>query len=109
MRKMSLDISEMMVGAIYAESMMTIIDTITDQTKPNQMKYVEFLVFLCRIAHEHYQNFKKGAYQAEKLYKKLDRLMAAFLEAQHLAPTFLFGDKFDLDEKKDFKKYKLKK
>ena len=51
---MGLEISEMMVGAIYAESMMTIIDTITDQTKPNQMKYVEFLVFLCRIAHEHY-------------------------------------------------------
>lgn len=29
-RKMGLNISEMMVGAIYAESMMTIIDTIRD-------------------------------------------------------------------------------
>ena len=40
-RKLGLKISEQMVGAIYAESMMNIIDTITDQSKPQQMKYVE--------------------------------------------------------------------
>lgn len=34
-RKVNLNISEMYVGAIYAESMMTIIDTIRDPTKPN--------------------------------------------------------------------------
>ena len=33
-RKVGLMISEQMVGAIYAESMMFIIDTIRDQTKP---------------------------------------------------------------------------
>ena len=33
-RKVGLKISEQMVGAIYAESMMSIIDTIRDQTKP---------------------------------------------------------------------------
>ena len=43
------------------------------------MKYVEFLVFLCRTAHEHYKNFKGGVYNKEKLYKKLDRLMSVFL------------------------------
>jgi uncharacterized protein YggL (DUF469 family) len=53
-RKMNLNVSEMMVGPIYAESLCLIIDTVRDQTRPNQMKYVEFLVFLCRIAHEHY-------------------------------------------------------
>lgn len=53
-RKVGLEISEIMVGAIYAESLMTIMDTIRDLTRPNQMKYVEFIVFLCRISHEHY-------------------------------------------------------
>ena len=33
-RKVGLKISEQMVGAIYAESMMFIVDTIRDQTKP---------------------------------------------------------------------------
>ena len=33
-RKLGLKISEHMVGAIYAVSMMNIIDTITDQSKP---------------------------------------------------------------------------
>ena len=53
-RKLNLDVSELLVGAIYAESMMTIIDTIRDPVRVNQMKYVEFLIFLCRITHEHY-------------------------------------------------------
>ena len=55
-RKLALDVSDLLVGAIYAESMMTIIDTIRDNVKVNMMKYVEFLIFLCRITHEHYQD-----------------------------------------------------
>ena len=50
-RKLGLKISELFVGAIYAESMMTIQDTIRDPMRVNQMRYVEFIVFLCRIAH----------------------------------------------------------
>lgn len=34
-RKVGLDISEVLVGAIYAESMMSIIDVIRDPTRPN--------------------------------------------------------------------------
>ena len=45
----------MMLGAMYAESMMTIEDNMSDPTRDNQMSYVEFLVFLCRIAHGHYE------------------------------------------------------
>ena len=80
-----------MVGVIYAESMMTIIDTIRDLTRPNQMKYVEFIVFLCRISYEHYA---KTEHTAELLYLKLDHLMPAFLAYLSLQPQFLFGEKF---------------
>ena len=94
-RKLGLKISEMMVGAIYAESMMTIIDPIRDQTKPKQMKYVEWLVFLCRIAHEHY---KGGPYEKELLYLKLDHLMPSILGYLNLLPLFLFGEQFAIEE-----------
>ena len=40
------------------------------------MKFVEFLVFLCRIAHEHYM---KTVYKEELLYIKLDHLMPSYL------------------------------
>lgn len=100
---MGLNVSEMMVGSIYAESMMTIIDTIRDPTRPNQMKFVEFLVFLCRISHEHY---KTGIYKGESLYLKLDHLMPSFLTLLNLSPIFLFGEKFEADEKLERKRAK---
>ena len=93
-----------MVGAIYAESKCTIIDTIRDQTKPNQMIFVEFLVFICRIAFEHY---KSTVYKNEPLYLKLDHLMKYFLDYPlNLKPLFVFGEKFNHDEKIERKRMK---
>ena len=88
-------ISEMYIGAIYAESMMTIQDTIRDLTRPNQMKYVEFLVFICRVSYEHYRN---TPYHEEQLYLKLDKLMPSFLAYLALQPNFLFLEKFRSEE-----------
>lgn len=105
-RKVGLNVSEMMVGAIYAESMMTIFDTIKDPIRPNQMKYVEFIVFLCRICHEHYQG---GPYESELLYLKLEHLMPAILGFKNLAPLFLFGERFSIEEERDRKKNKRRK
>ena len=90
-RRVGLNINEMMIGAIYAECLMTIVDTIRDLQRPNQMKYVEFLVFLCRVAHEHYQQTEHAQ---EPLCIKLDQLLPAFLAYISLQPTFLFGLKF---------------
>ena len=59
--------------------------------RPNQMKYVEFLVFLCRAAHEHYL---KTPYSGEQLYLKLEKQMPAFLAYIDLTPEFLFGESF---------------
>lgn len=55
------------------------------------MKFVEFIVFLCRIAYEHYS---KTNHHEELLYLKLDHLMPAYLAYSNLQPQFLFGEKF---------------
>lgn len=94
-RNMNLNVSEMIVGPIYAESLCLIIDTIRDQTRPNQMKFVEFLVFICRIAKEHYDN---SPYEKEAHYLKMDHLMPLFLKECSLEPNFLFGEKFEHDK-----------
>ena len=105
LRKVELtkNISELYIGSIYAESMMTIQDTIRDPTRPNQMKYVEFLVFLCKSAYEYYRN---TPYHGELLYLKLDKLMPAFLAYMNLMPNFLFGDKFAAEEEQEMLKAK---
>ena len=105
-RKLSLNVSEIMVGAIYAESMMTIVDPIKDPVRPKMMKYVEFLVFLCRVVHEHYVGTQ---YESELLYLKLDHLMPTILGYLNLQPLFLFNAKFKLEEQEEKKKHKRKK
>ena len=67
------------------------------------MKYVEFLVFLCRSAFEHYRN---TPYQGELLYLKLDKLMPSFLAYMNLQPNFLFGDRFAAEEEQEMLKAK---
>ena len=56
-----------------------------------KMKFVEFLAFLCRITHEHYE---QTIHKTELLYKKLDHLMPLFLNHVRLDPLFVYGDKF---------------
>ena len=100
-RKVGLKVSEMQVGAIYAESMMTILDTISDRERNNKMMFVEFLVFLCRIAHEHYES---TPYKGELNYLKLDHLMPAILNVFNLTPAFLFNEKFEIEAEIEMKK-----
>jgi len=45
----------MMIGAMYAEAMITIEDNMSEHERDNMMSYVEFIVFLCRISHAHYE------------------------------------------------------
>lgn len=59
------------------------------------MKYVEFLVFICRIAKEHYEG---SPYMKETHYLKMDHLMPIFLKECNLEPNFLFGEKFEYDK-----------
>lgn len=67
------------------------------------MKFVEFLVFICRISQEHYNG---GPYKDEQMYLKLEHLMPSFLSQLQLSPAFLFGEKFAADEKIERKRAK---
>ena len=58
------------------------------------MSYVEFLVFLCRIAYYHYD---KTPYREELLFLKLEHLMPDFCAFLGLQPAFLFGERFKLE------------
>ena len=62
------------------------------------MKFTEFLVFLCRVSHEHY---KKTAYKDELLYLKLEHLLPRYLEQYGLNPVYLYGEKFKIDQAKE--------
>lgn len=70
------------------------------------MKYVEFLVFLCRIAKEHYDG---SPYEKESAYLKLDHLMPAFLKEAKVEPNFLFGDKFEYEKELEKKRKRRNK
>ena len=56
------------------------------------MKYVEFLVFLCRISYEHYRD---TPYENEMLYLKLEKLLPKYLMFSNLTPLFLFEEEFE--------------
>ena len=91
LRKVDVDVSEKMVGMIYVESMMTIVDTVRDQMRPNMMKFVEFIVFICRISAEH---FKGTQHEQEPLSLKIDNLMPKYCAPFFLEPAFTNGLKF---------------
>ena len=91
-----------MVGAMYAEAMMTIEDNMSDPTICQKMSYVEFLAFLCRITHEHYETTE---HKNELLYKKLDHMLPKYLNFVRADPAFLFHDKFQAELKQSAKQY----
>lgn len=91
LRKVDLDVSEKMVGMSYVESMMTVVDTVRDQMRPNMMKYVEFVVFICRVSFEH---FKGTQHENEPLSLKIDNLLPKFCAPLYLEPAFTNGLKF---------------
>jgi hypothetical protein len=55
-RKAGVQISENKINECYAESMMTRVDTMSDLSVLQQMKYVEFIVFIARLAFEIYRD-----------------------------------------------------
>lgn len=68
------------------------------------MKFVEFLVFLCRIVYEHYRG---TPYENEMMYLKLEKIIPKMLDVLYLQPLFLFGEEFEY--KPMVKKAKVRK
>ena len=77
---------------MYAESMMTLIDTIINRDSLNHMKMVEFYVFICRISFEHYRG---TPYENEMMYLKLEHTIPMFMKYLEIQPTFLFNEEFE--------------
>ena len=57
-RKAGITISESKINECYVESMMTRVDTMSDLSVLQQMRYVEFIVFIARLAFEVFKNTK---------------------------------------------------
>ena len=53
-KKAALNITDQKIINCFVESLMSKVDTMKDLKMAKQMRYVEFLVFLARIAHEIY-------------------------------------------------------
>lgn len=65
------------------------------------MKFVEFMVFICRISHEHYS---KTDYVEELLHLKVNYLMPLLVSPLNLLPLFVSDEKFLIDAEKEKKK-----
>ena len=77
-------ISDLSMNPCYAESLMSRVDTLSDITTIFQMSFVEFLVFLCRVAHEVYIG---TAEEEQPLQVKLDAVLKKVLESVGLVPA----------------------
>ena len=85
MKKADMKISDLRINPCYAESMMSRIDTLSDTTSLLQMKFVEFLVLLCRASHEVYIG---TAQESLELHVKLDAVLKKVLDTAGLVPIF---------------------
>ena len=57
-KKAALNLTDAKLINCYVESLMSRVDTMKDLRMAKQMRYVEFLVFIARIAHEIYISTK---------------------------------------------------
>jgi len=96
-RQCQLDVADEMLGIIFAESLMTVVDPMRNKEKMYSLSYSEFVYFLCRITYEHYQD---TIYEGEEYYIKLDNLLIFLLEPFDLAPAFGYKIKFTVDEQR---------
>lgn len=95
-RQCHLDVPDQMLGVVFAESLMTVIDTVGDKERMYQLSYPEFIFFLCRIVDAHYQNTD---YETEEFWIKLDNMLVFLLDPFDYSPNFRFGAKFMIDSK----------
>ena len=70
------------------------------------MSYVEFLVFLCRITHEHYETTE---HKNEEFFKKVDHMLPMFLDYVGLKCDFQFHELFATEIKEYQRAYMRRK
>ena len=82
-RQCQLDVPDQMLGIVFAESLMTVIDTMRNKERMYQLTLPEFVYFLCRLTDVHYTNTN---YEREDFYIKLDNLLPVILDPFDLVP-----------------------
>ncbi len=80
-----------MLGVVFAESLITVADTMRLKERMYNLSYSEFVYFLCRITYAHYEN---TSYESEEFFVKLDNLLEVILDPFDLHPQFSYGAKF---------------
>ena len=77
-----------MLGVVFAESLMTVVDTVRNKDRMTYLSYPEFVYFFCRITDVHFTN---TIYEEEEFYIKLDNLLPELLDPLDLKPVFRYG------------------
>mmetsp|Transcript_25236 Transcript_25236/g.39053 ORF Transcript_25236/g.39053 Transcript_25236/m.39053 type:complete len:270 (-) Transcript_25236:87-896(-) len=95
LKKADIKIHEYKIAPCYAESMMSKIDTLSDLSALQQMKYVEFLVFIARISHEVFKGTKK---EKKGLHLKIDKLLEPLLDTVYTSRIFSFKEESEDEE-----------
>jgi len=98
-------ISMFLIGAVFYESMIVLIDTIKT-SRQIEMQPWEFLVFICKMTYEHYQD---SPYKHEAMHIKLEKLLPMWLAPVWLTPIFVTGEEFEYDKKMARKREKQRR
>jgi len=93
-RQCQLDVPDQMLGVVFAESLVTVFNTMKVKERMYNLSYSEFVYFLCRITYAHFEN---TVYDSEEFFIKLDNLLDIFLEPFSLTAQFRYGTRFNYD------------
>ena len=93
-KQCQLDVPDAMLGVVFAESIMTVVDTVRNKDRMTHLSYPEFVYFFCRITDVHYTN---TSYEEEDFFVKFDNLLPELLDPLELKPQFRFGVQFISD------------
>lgn len=97
--KSEIKVSQVKLTAFYAESLSTRIDTLTDLSVMQQMKHVEFICWISRLAHEVYLETKLNKLG---LHLKVDLLLTKIFEKHGLTKNFSFKEELgDIEVSED--------
>ena len=94
-KECQLDVPEAMIGVVFVESIMTVIDTVRNRERMTQLSFPEFIYFFCRVTDVHFTN---TMYEDEEFYVKFDNLLPELLDPLNLKPAFRFGVEFTGDQ-----------
>ena len=90
MNDSDIELEEDVLKSIFHECLMSKIDISEGSVDPNQMNFVEFLVFIARISHEVHKDTDQGG---RRLHFKIDSTLVPLLDiANESKLTYLRGE-----------------